>query len=242
MQSYTHTKTLPTNRMISMAEIELVRPPMSNKQRRRKKHNIPKLKLPVKQRIDKPLKAGTLVLENKLHISGYEQAINMDFIKSNRISAIISLYNQPLPTEILAEVNYNRLHIDIDDHANVDIKQYFNKVNSFINKHDTVLVHCQAGRSRSASCVLAYLMAEHGYTFNQAYGVLKKSRDIISPNFAFLGQLVEWEQELMSSPEWKKKFKKFVFPNINVISRKRKSESESGDDESKQSRLSSEIN
>lgn len=237
MQSYTHTKTLPTNhRMISMAEIDFVRPSsssMSNKSRTRRKHNIPKLKLPVKQHLDKPLKAGTLVLENKLYISGYEQAINMDFIKSNRISAIISLYNEPLPREILAEVNFNRLQIDIDDHANEDIKQYFNKVNCFIKKHDTVLVHCQAGRSRSASCVLAYLMAEHGYTFNQAYGVLKKSRDIISPNFAFLGQLVEWEQELMSSPEWKKKF---VFPQVNVRSRKRKSESESGGGDVKQSR------
>src|SRR5262245_23160471 len=39
-----------------------------------------------------------------------------------------------------------------------------------------IYVHCKAGRGRSATLVLCYLMAAHGWTATQAYGRLKSAR------------------------------------------------------------------
>jgi predicted protein tyrosine phosphatase len=54
-----------------------------------------------------------------------------------------------------------------------------------------VLVHCSAGRSRSASVVIAYLMREEGLSYEQAYASVVKARPIVQPNTGFSHQL-EW--------------------------------------------------
>ena len=54
-----------------------------------------------------------------------------------------------------------------------------------------VLVHCSAGRSRSASVVIAYLMREERLSYEQAYASAVKARPIVQPNTGFSHQL-EW--------------------------------------------------
>ncbi|TPP58912.1 Dual specificity protein phosphatase 10 [Fasciola gigantica] len=63
---------------------------------------------------------------------------------------------------------------------------------------DSVLVHCQAGISRSPALVIAYLMAHSGLSLRDAYRWVKSKRSVISPNFAFLGQLCDFEADLIS--------------------------------------------
>lgn len=59
-----------------------------------------------------------------------------------------------------------------------------------------VLVHCYAGVSRSASCVIAFLMQECGLTFMEAMTYVRKKRPIVFPNFGFQRQLMEFEKAL----------------------------------------------
>jgi protein-tyrosine phosphatase len=49
----------------------------------------------------------------------------------------------------------------------------------------TVLVHCFAGISRSASCIIAYLMQELNMPFFEAMSYTRKRRPIIFPNYGF---------------------------------------------------------
>merc|ERR1711881_42122 len=217
------------------ANMNYTQPTQSQHIKHRRKINLPKLTIPCEKSLHSTISVtpGTTVLKNKLYISGIDKASSLDYIKRNNISAIISLYNQALPTDVLAAVNQKRLFINIDDDSEANSKQYFEEVNEFINCNETVLVHCQAGRSRSASCVIAYLMAEKGHSFKTAYDVLKKSRDVISPNFSFCGQLVEFEDELNQSPEYLNKqfkFEEAASSSKNIEFRKRKSESELGTD------------
>jgi len=48
-----------------------------------------------------------------------------------------------------------------------------------------VLVHCFAGVSRSATCVIAYLMQEQDMTFEEAFSYASKRRPVIFPNMGF---------------------------------------------------------
>ena len=60
-----------------------------------------------------------------------------------------------------------------------------------------VLVHCQAGISRSATICLAYLMHTQRVKLDEAFDFVKQRRQVISPNLAFMGQLLQFETDVL---------------------------------------------
>ena len=59
-----------------------------------------------------------------------------------------------------------------------------------------MLVHCQAGVSRSASVVVAHLMASLGLSYEMAFAMVKGARSVVMPNVGFVRQLKFWETDL----------------------------------------------
>ena len=55
-----------------------------------------------------------------------------------------------------------------------------------------ILVHCMAGVSRSATCVIAYLMREHKHSLRSALELVRSKRPIVCPNYGFHKQLKEY--------------------------------------------------
>lgn len=75
----------------------------------------------------------------------------------------------------------------------------FSSSDSVRNKGGRVFVHCQAGISRSATICLAYLMRTNRVKLDEAFEFVKQRRSIISPNFSFMGQLLQFESQVLAS-------------------------------------------
>uniref|UniRef100_UPI003AAD0CC6 dual specificity protein phosphatase 7-like isoform X2 n=1 Tax=Centroberyx gerrardi TaxID=166262 RepID=UPI003AAD0CC6 len=64
------------------------------------------------------------------------------------------------------------------------------------SKQCGILVHCLAGISRSVTVTVAYLMQRLNLSLNDAYDFVKRKKSNISPNFNFMGQLLDFERTL----------------------------------------------
>lgn len=85
------------------------------------------------------------------------------------------------------------------DQPSSDISRYFYIAAKFIengiNGGGKVLVHCMVGMSRSATCVLAYLMICKRMSASEAIRTVRMHRDI-RPNDGFIQQLADLDNEL----------------------------------------------
>lgn len=54
-------------------------------------------------------------------------------------------------------------------------------------------VHCRAGKSRSATVVLGYLIHANAWTFKRSYAYVSERRPGISPNLGFVSELYQFE-------------------------------------------------
>ncbi|EPY21304.1 protein-tyrosine phosphatase [Strigomonas culicis] len=90
--------------------------------------------------------------------------------------------------------------IVVDDIPGADIFSSFQEAIEFIDesqrREQGCLVHCFAGLSRSATTVIAYLMAKKKMRMDEAYLVTKKGRPAILPNKSFLEQLIQLDKQL----------------------------------------------
>jgi hypothetical protein len=48
--------------------------------------------------------------------------------------------------------------------------------------------------------VIAYLISEHGMTYDQAFAFVKSKRACIKPNSGFVACLRDWEKQARQSP------------------------------------------
>jgi hypothetical protein len=55
-------------------------------------------------------------------------------------------------------------------------------------------VHCKAGKSRSVTVVLAYLIHANAWTLKTSYAYVAERRKGISPNIGFVAELMQFEE------------------------------------------------
>uniref|UniRef100_A0A3P9HW13 Dual specificity phosphatase 19b n=1 Tax=Oryzias latipes TaxID=8090 RepID=A0A3P9HW13_ORYLA len=94
--------------------------------------------------------------------------------------------------------------IQILDLPDTDITSYLKESSTFIDQakeqDGVVLVHCNAGVSRSPSVVIGYLMIREGLSFDDAFSQVKQARPSSRPNSGFYQQLQNYECEQLQSP------------------------------------------
>lgn len=85
----------------------------------------------------------------------------------------------------------------------------FERATEFIDKarqaNGCVLVHCNAGISRSAAVVMAYLIKTEGMTVNKAFSYLRSKRPPTCPNPGFMIQLESYYTSIHSNADFNSK-------------------------------------
>ncbi|XP_024075608.1 dual specificity protein phosphatase 4 isoform X2 [Terrapene carolina triunguis] len=135
-----------------------------------------------------------------LYLGSAYHAARRDMLDTLGITALLNV-SSDCPNHF--EGHYQYKCIPVEDNHKADISSWFMEAIEYIDLvkdcHGRVLVHCQAGISRSATICLAYLMMKKRVKLEEAFEFVKQRRSIISPNFSFMGQLLQFESQVLAT-------------------------------------------
>ncbi|XP_021957959.1 dual specificity protein phosphatase Mpk3 isoform X2 [Folsomia candida] len=136
-----------------------------------------------------------------LYLGNASISKDQSLLEKHNIKHILNV-TPDLPNVFEGTIRY--LQIPISDHFSDAFRMlgYFIPAIQFIDegraKEEGVLVHCLAGISRSVTITMAYLMYKMSLSLNEAYDIVRAKKANISPNFHFMGQLLDFERQLHS--------------------------------------------
>ncbi|XP_020114030.1 dual specificity protein phosphatase 1-like [Ananas comosus] len=136
-------------------------------------------------------------IEEGLYLGSVGAALNKQALKNLNITHILIVaksLNPPFPNDFI----YKK--IDVLDSPDTNLEEYFDECFNFIDEAKraggNVLVHCFAGRSRSVTIVIAYLMKTHHISLSRALELVRRKRPHVAPNEGFMIQLKNFEKSL----------------------------------------------
>lgn len=128
-----------------------------------------------------------------LFLTCRQTAQKVSTFRDNNITAVVSLTTNNInyPEGVLSK------HFHVQDSFFFILKDILDEAVEFIkemhSQNRKVLVHCEVGVSRSASCVIAFLMKMNNWCFKDAFLYVKERRSIVQPNPGFTMQLYEYQ-------------------------------------------------
>eukprot|EP01083_Nonionella_stella_P096560 271486_1 len=164
-----------------------------------------------------------LILDDGLYLGDFHHATTKQVFMDLHLTHVVNCSRpHAIPCAFAddSDLNVSYIRVPVDDMYDEDIKQYFDCVTKFIadaligtdeddmeeekenekeeavKLENSVLIHCQAGISRSSSITIAYLMKYKRMRYGEAYKYVRERRPIIEPNATFAKQLKEYEKTL----------------------------------------------
>lgn len=135
-----------------------------------------------------------------LYLGSAYHASKCEFLANLHITALLNV-SRRTSEACTAHLHYK--WIPVEDSHTADISSHFQEAIDFIDcvrdGGGKVLVHCEAGVSRSPTVCMAYLMKTKQLRLKEAFDYVKQRRNVISPNFGFMGQLLQYESEILPS-------------------------------------------
>ncbi|EQC37946.1 hypothetical protein SDRG_04963 [Saprolegnia diclina VS20] len=137
-----------------------------------------------------------MFIADRVYLGSIDAAANAYALRAKNIGFVLSLLQ---PEDVLAAPSCAHLRIAMDDALDepllIKLPYLLYTLDQALATTDAnVLVHCVAGRSRSASVVIAWLMATQDLSLHDAYQRVRMSRPWIEPNDTFLKHLALFEK------------------------------------------------
>jgi protein-tyrosine phosphatase len=120
---------------------------------------------------------------------------NLDELFDDTVEPLVFALDETHEPLVFALEDYK--YIKIEDYPEAQILPHFETAFEFINEgmqSGCVLVHCNAGVSRSVTVVVAYLMKTKNMSLKQALDLVKTKRPTMCPNEGFQTQLQTYEK------------------------------------------------
>ncbi|XP_015202983.1 dual specificity protein phosphatase 5 isoform X2 [Lepisosteus oculatus] len=135
-----------------------------------------------------------------LYLGSAYHASRQDYLSDLHITALLNVSRRDTEQ---AKGQFHYKWIPVEDSHMADISSHFQEAIEFIDcvkeAGGKVLVHCEAGISRSPTICMAYIMKTKRLQLEEAFDFIKQRRALISPNFGFMGQLLQFESEVLSA-------------------------------------------
>uniref|UniRef100_A0A182MJE1 tRNA pseudouridine synthase n=1 Tax=Anopheles culicifacies TaxID=139723 RepID=A0A182MJE1_9DIPT len=127
---------------------------------------------------------------------GSQDCVRQEVLEKYGITHVLSVGIETPPIEEYADDGQRMIEtkfVECLDLPETNLSEVLAKTNAFIDECQArggrVLVHCNAGVSRSTSVVAGYLMQRCDQSFMQAFGTIKSKRPCVQPNAGFIKQL-----------------------------------------------------
>lgn len=137
-----------------------------------------------------------------LWIGDKNDAADIEFLKSKRIKVIMNVSQDIMSINVDGIAVYR---VPVNDNPSVssveDNKQMMNAlkkapdvINSLLNQNKNVLVHCYAGKQRSATIICGYIMKYSRVNMSSAIKYIQSKREIcFTPTVNFYNALKAYE-------------------------------------------------
>ncbi|KZT64540.1 hypothetical protein DAEQUDRAFT_732477 [Daedalea quercina L-15889] len=129
-----------------------------------------------------------------LWIGDLSSALNTEQLREHNIRSVLTA----MRGRVRIDETFNNLQINLDDTEDADVLGHvvtaIQFIESELEKGRGVLVHCQAGLSRSATIVAAYLMYVQHIDYEAALDLIRDVRPNVQPNEGFLRQLAVFQE------------------------------------------------
>ena len=131
-----------------------------------------------------------------LYLGNHDNSKDIDNLLKNQISGIL---NCAIECQNYFPSKFEYKKIPVCDTSKTNIKFYLEEAADFIENirlnNKKVLVHCYKGRSRSVTCIIAYMIKYKSMSYESAYVMIKNIKSDVNPNKGFINQLKEFEYE-----------------------------------------------
>ena len=147
-----------------------------------RKHSPLKAGLELKDQ-DRPLSKWNKITD-KIYLGNYQAANDRKFMKEHKIKAVLNC-TKDVPNHFANNRDIEYMRIPVEDslkEKDFDLMyNYMPCIVEFITKHadiqkNKILIHCVAGRQRSAIAVAAYLVCKNGLNPHEACKLILEKR------------------------------------------------------------------
>lgn len=139
-----------------------------------------------------PLTSRGYQVTNDILISHWIPSFNPTFLRQFGIQSILCLDGKHKPAMASALGVQRILSTDMPDGKGTTtemVRRLVGQLHELVTKHPATLVQCNAGQSRSASIVAAYLTMHRGFKFSDALATVREAR-------APQRDVIYWEETL----------------------------------------------
>ena len=142
-------------------------------------------------RIGRALNTKMHKVNDLLYIGNRAASEDLRLLKSEGISRILQLLDFYIPKEYEDSIEVHYIRMEDSENENLEriLPEALRYIHIAISQGKKILVHCNAGVSRSGSVVIAYIMATEKMDFRTALSFVEDKRACVSPNPGFIEQL-----------------------------------------------------